>query len=253
MPRVYRRRIYRRRRGSRTLSTRNIYSRTSAKSQAKQIAALRRRVTRVTRAMRPEIKVFSGSDSTFDFNMSSGALSGTPAWIQHRVPLPATGSGEGQRIGDKIFVKDLWINVNLEYYNTSTTGYHDSESSGSPIRFILLRTVGPVQTTFTYDIDNLLMYSGNTGGNYSMRSISPFKSGVTTQFTILKDFLRNVTVDRNQLTVKLHVRNQTITWTEAGLAHQFILYIVPAGLHSDANFTEYVRGHGVDKLAYTDA
>lgn len=253
MPRTYSRRGYRRRRTNRTrraLSKRNVFMNRSARSQAMQIAALNRRITTLSRATRPEIKISQVSDNLGDFNLSSEAL--TSSYYYKVIALPSQGTGDAYRIGNKIFVKDLYIKIAAEYYNNSTTGYHDTESSGTPVRVVLMETKGPVAGTFTWTPDQLLEWSAASGADYSLRAVSPFRQGITTQFKILYDKVRTVSTDRNQYLQTIHVKNKVLTWTEAGLVDRWLLFIMPAGLHFDTDFKEYFRGHFMAKIAYTD-
>lgn len=168
---TYRRRNYRRKQ----LSTRTIFSKTSAKSQAKQIYALRKRVNALARINAPELKVKDTSPVSFTLN--SGAWSDSyKAWT---LQWPEMGTEDFQRTGSAFRVKNLMIRLNLEYYNNSATGYHASESSGTPVRVIVVRTVGPVPYNFETSLDNLLEHSGYGGTDYSARAISPFKRSLT--------------------------------------------------------------------------
>lgn len=70
------RRVYRRNRKSRggVLSTRSIYGNRSARAQANQIATLRKRVNRVSRRTRPDIKTVYVDAAHREFNNSMAAL-----------------------------------------------------------------------------------------------------------------------------------------------------------------------------------
>lgn len=252
MPRYSSRRGYRSRRYKRsrkTLSKRNVYLNRSAKSQAVQIAALNRRVTRITRSIRPEVKVFYGSNK-WTFNMDNSEWS--RSFVSYMPEYPSVGSSEAQRVGDKIFIKTLSVGIQAEYYNNSTTGYHNGESAGSPMRIIIIKTVGPVSSNFSLNPNDLLEYSAGAGGDYTFRGISPFKRGVTTQFTVLYDKCVYLTTARNQLQRTIRLRNHTITWTDAGLSDRFIVYLLPCGLHFDLDFEEHIQGSAFVKMAYTD-
>lgn len=74
MPRTFRRngtRRYKRK----TLSKSAVYSRTSARSQARQIYALKRRVSSLSRSVRPELKIKDNDPETFDLHNAAWANS----------------------------------------------------------------------------------------------------------------------------------------------------------------------------------
>lgn len=247
---AYGRRTFRRRvRRGRQLSTRRIFSKTSAKSQAKQIYALRKRVSALARTTRPELKVKDSSISSFDLHNAAWADS----YKSYILQWPGQGDGVDQRTGTAFRVKNLMIRLNLEYYNDSDTGYHAGESAGTPVRIIVIRTVGPVLSNFDTSLDTLLQHSGYSGGDYTARSISPFKRSVTQQFKIVVDKLVNLTSDKNQRSVFISVgKNKQIDFNVNGQAVHYLLYVAPAGLHYDSDFKEHVSGVMVYRITYTD-
>ena len=88
-------------RKARKLSNKYIYLNRSAKSQATQIASLRNKVSRVYNACRPEIKVKYNNATSFTFD-SQTLLNTYTSWLPE---MPILGSGDDERIGDKIYVK----------------------------------------------------------------------------------------------------------------------------------------------------
>lgn len=242
-----RRRRYSRRK--KTLSKANVYSKTGAKSQARQIYALKRRVNAISRINRPELKLKDSSIASFDLYNAAW----TNSYISYTLQWPAQGTEVNQRTGTSFRIKRLMIRLNLEYYNNSETGYHAGESAGTPVRIIVIRTVGPVQYNFETSLDNLLQHSGYSGGDYTARSISPFKRSVTQQFKIVSNKLINLTSDKNQRSVYISVgRNKEINFNANGQAVHYLLYVAPAGLHYDSDFVEHVKGTMVYRITYTD-
>ena len=246
--RFYRpRRSYRRRNSK--LSTRKIFSRTGAKSQAKQIYALRRRVTTLSRRVKPELKVKDSSITSFDLHNAAW----TNSYQAYTLQWPAQGDAVDQRVGTEFKVKNIMIRLNLEYYNNSETGYYANNSAGTPVRIIVIKTVGPVLTNFETSLDTILQHSGYSGGDYTARSISPFKRSVTQQFKIVSNKLVNLTSDKNQRSIFISVgRNQNINFNPGGQAVHYLLYIAPSGLHYDTEFKEHVKGTMVYRITYTD-
>lgn len=248
MPRYYRRRGSRRYK-RKTLTKSNIYSKTSARSQSRQIYALKRRVSALSRINRPEIKIRDGTVQTF--TMSSGTW--TDSYKSYLLPWPSQGTQDDQRTGSAFRIKNLMIRINMEYYNNSATGYHTSESAGTPVRIIVIRTVGPVAASFDTSLDNLLEHSGYGGSDYTARAISPFKRAVTQQFKIVYNKLVYLTSDKNQRSVFISTgRNRQIEFNMQGLAPYYVVYIAPAGLHYDDDFKEYIQGTMVYRCSYTD-
>lgn len=242
---------YRRYRKSRSnrLSTRRVFSKTSAKAQASQINTLRKRINYVSRQCRPEIKVLNGAvlSNTFD----SQTLLNT-YW---RIPGPfiELGSGDNQRIGDKINIKNVQFTFTAEYYNNSPTGYHNSESAGTTMRII----VGQFKTPRAYNIapaiSDVLSQSSNTGAVYTHQAVIPLKNGITEQYNILKDMKFVMTSSNNQRIIKFNIKPRSFRYNEKEEFNNFWVLIVSAGLHNDSNFSEFVEMSASLKMAYTDA
>lgn len=249
--RRYGRRVRRYTKG-RTLSKASVYSRTGAKSQARQIYALKRRVSRISRELSPETKVFYDSGAPFTFTMNNTMSVLNDSYTYYCLNYPGVGAATGARIGNKIRIKTLSLRFQIEYQNNSNTGYQSGDAQGTPIRFIVLKTVGPVGDNFTLGIDKVLAKSGYTGANYTAMGMSPFVSGLSEQYKVMYDRVEMMSVNRSHIIKEINIRNQTVEWTKDNLSCKFLVYIVPSGLHTEGTFTETIKGTFIPKIAYTD-
>lgn len=241
-------RRYNKRRRSR-LSNRRIFGRTSAKSQASQIATLRNRINYISKVNRPEVKVFYGSASSFSFD-SQTLLNTYKSFL---IPLPSQGDADNQRIGDFMRVKSLQLNISAEYYNSSDSGYHNSESAGSAYRIIVGQYKHSINNT-TPNIGGVLQETSNSGAAYTNQSVCPLKTGQTQYSYILFDRSYTISTNKNQVIHKLRIRPHNIKFDSSnGNANHIWVVILSAGLHNDSNFSEFIKGTYSTKLTYTDA
>lgn len=253
MPRYSSRRNYKRRnyrKSHKTLSTKNIFNRKSATSQANQIYALRKSVSSLNRRFRPEIKTHHNDAISTTFTNS---IFGDSYYVSY-YSMPAIGSGEENRIGDKIFIKNIQWNLTFEYYNNSTTGYHNGESSGCPVRIMILKTKIPAQyTTYFPVLNDILEYSSNSGTGYTQRAVSPWKHGITDKYRILYNRVFYLTTNKNQKILRIFTKGGVQQWNTNGdeCFHYYII-IAPAGLHQDTDFTENIQMTLSKKMAFTD-
>lgn len=244
--RRYRR--YNRRYNSR-LSNRRIFGRTSAKSQASQIATLRNRVNKVYKACKPEIKTVITSAETI--NYTSETLSSYYRfypWTQ-----PDLGTADNQRTGNHIYVKNGVLYLSMEYFNSSQTGYHPTESSGCQVRVIIGQWKTNRGPTIIPSIGDILEFPSNTGADYTQLALSPLKKGISSQHAILRDYRTILTSERNQKMVKLYAKPRIpYVWVGDTVPNMWALILV-SGLHFDTDFTETVKITASDKLVFTDA
>lgn len=246
---AYRRKSYRRRGYRRSaLSTRRIFSRTSAKSQANQIYALRKTVSKINRRLRPE--VYTNSIQSLQTKSFTNSTLSDSYWSYH-YQWPANGTGDDAKRGDKIWCKSMQLNFTFEYYNSSDTAYHNSESSGCPIRIIVLKTKQPADY-HPPPLDDILVYSGYTLPEYTQRAVSPYTHGITDKYSILYNKVFYMTPQQNQKCLRVFLKPGLIQWEADDMAHQVFVYVAPAGLHSDLNFTENVLMTFSSRIAYVD-
>nr|WGN90622.1 capsid protein [Banfec virus 1] len=250
----YNRRRYRR---NRKLTKANIYLNKSARSQAKQINALNRKISYIAKRDRPETKVLYKPPVGSVF--SNSTLADTyAAFVQ---PIPTVGLTDNGMIGNIIKMKVLKVFVNLSYYNTSQTGYHDTSPAGAIIRFFALQAKDSTQKDTAPSIDTLLQFSGNTGSQYptNLQSVCPFKTGISKTYRVLMDRRFTVTTDRNQCFKVFNIvpkikslrtfNNDSETQTYSGIIYY---YIVTSNLEVDGNYSQYVQYNISSKLVYTD-
>lgn len=242
--RRYKRRNYKRK----TTGARNVFLNRSAKSQAKQIYALSKRINSVYRATKPEVKIFDGANSTYTF--SSNDLTNT-----YKITYfngPPIGVSDGECIGNKIRCISLDLYFTGEYYNNSNTGYHDSESAGTPFRIIVLQRKKSANNT-DLTLRDILSTYGGSGADYTMQAICPLVRGITDNFKVLLDKKIIFTSSKNQAIRHYKMKPNNIKWDNDGISNGFITCLISAGLHYDTNFKEYVDGTVKEKLVYTDA
>nr|QTE03430.1 MAG: capsid protein [Syrmaticus ellioti CRESS-DNA-virus sp.] len=248
---VYRRRVYRRRRRGGRLSNKHVFGRTSARSQATQIAALRNRVSRVARACRPERKVLLTNPSSYSF--TSESISSYNHIDAFR--MPALGDGDNQRIGSVVRPVSCKLYISMEYYNSSENGYHNTESAGAQYRIIVLQRKAATSTlSSTPDIGKILQWTGGSGTYYTMAASSPFANGFSTEYKVLYDRRGTITSDSNQRMIDIYFRPQTFRYNPVNDFLNGVYYVLlVSGLHFDSNFTEYVTMTVASKFVYTDA
>lgn len=202
----------------------------------------------MNRRLRPEVKTLYHAAEKF--NLSSDQLTNTyKSWV---IDMPVLGTGEGERIGDVISLKNIQLNFTFEYYNTSATGYHDSESAGCPIRIV----VGQFKTGFDSaapQIQGVLEEYGNTGAAYTNQILSPLKRSQTEFSRILMDKKFTMTITRNQRIMRLNVRprNYRINYNQS--TNKVWIMVISSGLHFDSNYAENLACTISYKMAYTDS
>ena len=98
------------RRGNRTLSTRRIFNNKSARAQAAQINALKRRINRVYRAAKPEVKVVETlrTERMMLPNMEDNV-------VGFDFIKPSLGTADDQRIGSMIHMVQPTLFINGKY------------------------------------------------------------------------------------------------------------------------------------------
>lgn len=232
----------------RQLTTANIFSHTKAKSQASQIYALKKTMRSISRQIKPDVKVLV--DTPISFTLSSSALGSS--YKSYPILFPDVGDGDNERIGNKIWIKSLHFYVTLEYNNTSETGYHSSESAGTPVRILVVKAKTPQTEGWDPEITRVLEFNNYAGAEYTQRAISPFKRGLTTSVNVVYDKLCYLTTDKNQRCIDVKVPAGLQRWDNSGNTNPYCLMVIPAGLHTDADYTEYVKGTISCKMAYTD-
>ena len=242
-------RRYSRRRNSR-LSNRRVFGRTSAKSQASQIATLRNRINKVYKACRPEVKTIVTNSETITYTSESTSS----YYRMYPMTSPVVGTGDKDRIGNSIHVKNGVLYLSMEYFNSSQTGYHNTESSGCQYRIIIGQFKSRAGPLAIPNIDTLLEYPSNHGPEYTQLAISPLKEGLTNSFHILRDVRGVLTSDRNQKIMKIpFYPREPYVWDDDGKFPNCWACIIVAGLHYDQDFTETVKITVSDKLVFTDA
>lgn len=246
--RYRRRRSYNRRR--RSLSNRNVFAKTSAKSQARQIAALRNRINSVYRRTKPEIKTIVTGAETFKF--TSESLSSY--YHFYSITYPEQGTADKERVGNFVRVINGVLYLSCEYFNSSQTGYHDTESSGAQVRVIIGQWKARHSGTTTPSIQALFEFPSNTGANYTQMALSPLKEGISGWSSILKDYRFTMTVDRNQKMLKIPFKPRIpYVFDDANEFPSTWVCLLVTGLHYDTDFTETVNITASDKLVFTDA
>lgn len=244
-----RRRGYRRYR--RTLSNRNVFGKTGAKSQARQIARLRNRVNYVARTCRPEIKQRYSGPSEFTF--SNSATSST--WKAYPGIAPVLGTGDNERIGDFVRVKSLTWNFTFEYFDDRPATDSNPDSAGAMIRILILQWKQQAGVSSITEPQNVIQGYGSTGAEYTHNAVAPLKEGLTERFRILADRRFSITQSKNQIMKRIRVKpsNYRINQTAGTINNTFAMILV-SGLHwDDSLYTQYVKGSFSDKVVYTDA
>nr|BDF97682.1 capsid protein [Cressdnaviricota sp.] len=245
-----RRRNYRSSR--RRLSNRVVFGKTSAKSQAKQIATLRNRINRVYKKTRPEIKNILGAAIKHSF--SSGVLSNV--WYSGVFPMPVLNSGKDNgMIGNYCKPVSLQLNGTIEYYNNSNTGYHDSESAGCMARVIIVQRKTPEDYTTNHELSEFIPNPSNTGPEYTTMAVKPLRTGITENWNVLCDRRFILTSDKNQKIFRIRVKPRPFRFNNENnnIFNYCKFIVIAAGLHYDENFKEYLEFTEYVKMSYTDA
>lgn len=229
------RRFYKRRynRKRSVLSTRNIYANRSARNQAYQIAALKRRINYVSRQCKPEVKVLTGAvvSDTYEAETSYGKIKVNP---------PAQGTGENQRVGNAWNVKNGSFKI-LFNKNIVSQSYQDN---GLSYRVIIAQTVAP--TNSTSEVPNITDLLVSTSNN-AQCLVSPFKDGITAKYRILRD-IKSSTVSNEKL---LNIRYYPFKHEEldpSGYSRMIYIYVF-----SSANTEHNVSITATNRYVFTDA
>lgn len=250
MPRVVYRKRYAYRKKRSTLSNRNVYGRTSARAQSYQIAALRSRVNKLNRKVKPEKKTYTVQAASKTLTSEAGG----DVAITIAPPIIPQGGSPNQRVGEKIYRRDTYY-ISLEYFNNSLTGYHISESAGVQCRIISGRYKSNVNSSLVPGGGDLISLYAASGAQYTLSAISPLKDGITTRMQIYKDKAFYLEINRNQKVLKVktpwYVDRYYVDSAVTTDRHSF-LFLTAAGLHWDTDFTEYVSLSYSVKSVFTD-
>lgn len=268
MARNARRSTYRRkgRRGSRTLSTRRIFNNKGAKAQAAQIYALRKSVNRVRRQCLPEVKEYISSQNTIKAAAYTSA-DVNQTYFKIDVPVPQSGPGDSQRIGDKVRQLPITLFLNGLYRVITHTSngipmYNTITSKGCGMRVVAVqnRIASNATPTITSLFDT---FETSTNAVLTMANLNnPFKRGITANYIILYDkvFYFNDNKPIQNLKLKVYPKIKHLRW-EQDFSHprgEVTFYVMFGGLQSTSNNINEADYNQVEftywmKLPFTDA
>lgn len=249
--RTYRVRYARRRyraRGS-TLSTRNIYARRSSLSQAGQIAALKRKVNKVYRACKPETKVVASTISDKTFSNSTFA----DTWVGVSSLPINSGTGDNQRIGNKVYRQDKYKMV-LTYSNNASesSGLHNGETALGYLRVICGIWKEPKSQDSVPTAASVITSYGTTGNDYARNIIQPLNVGIGAEHKIWHDKVYKVDLTNPSKIVSIRSPWYSSIYDAQGYCVHSWMLIITGDLDWDTQYTEWVEMHGVRKTVFKD-
>lgn len=230
-----RRSSYRRkgRRGTRTLSSRNVYLNKGARAQAKQIMALKRKINRVYRATKPEVKIAytipeqnRWTDYAVDFVDGNVVPDFSRPESQARIydfGLPDLGDGDDEMVGNSVNLlpPTAYMNFQIDQLvdnrianNVVANNFNEYCRANVRCLFFMSKTV---MEHFPI-IDNIVNVSNataNPGGGYGLygpmyelNTVNPLAPEVSSRYKILKDIRFQLTYDKpvKNLKVKLPLK-----------------------------------------------
>lgn len=214
----------------RKLSKGNIYLNRSAKSQARQIATLARKVNFVQKQCKPETKILLSE-------LTSQELETSPFYLSVKVPMPAIGTGDNERVGNSIKFLNGSLHVGFDRASTN-----NDVSVAYRVIIIETKTPGPLSSNAPALADILV-----SAANFRAALISHFKTGITAQYKIFKDVVGSISGNNKIVKVKYTpYRYETVD--VAGNNRRLFFYVIANG-----DTANVVRIEAQNKLAFTDA
>lgn len=238
--RYYRGKKYYRRR---TLSTRNIYNKRSAKSQANQIYALNKKVNAIAKANRPDTHILTSNPITQEFTNSSMATV-HKSYASGLIPN-----------GNYCRLLDFSITGTFEYGDNKEAFPGIEAPRAGTIRLIIWQSLSSKASSTVQSVDNLIDIS-NTGAGYELNTMRPFKDGVTSYVKILYDRTYTVSDQYPVRPFKAYIKNLMPMRIETGDSKprgEVYYGFVTSGLHwASASYNEHITCNFITKIAYND-
>lgn len=250
------------RRGSRALSTRNIYGNKSARSQARQISSLKRRINHVYRQCRPETKLKEGSPTLLTI-----AYDDQYPYVLYTVDMPTPGTGDDGMTGNVCNIKDVhvYIDAALDPQYTSPTYAMYGGMPGNLSYRIMAFATKAISDNSPAVPDIIFTTDYNTSvTDYSLNTVRPLNEGISAKYDILYD--RTFTVSAAMGSRKHHLRVKgsrirkyiTSEYMNFGKAQIYVLLIpvveFPTSLLEVPNppINPVTVFRIMDKIAFTD-
>nr|QRV62038.1 capsid protein [ssDNA virus sp.] len=236
----YRRRNYRYNR--RRLSNRTVFSKTSAKSQARQIATLRNRLSTVERNNRPETQLHNNSASK-EFTNSTFATT-NDVW---KVSLPGS-SMTGQ------WLRSISLNIRgvVEYSDDYQTDVAVDHQRTCSYRFIVYSRKASGNNTIP--ISNIIDLS-SSGTEYELNAVRPLKKGLTSYAKIYYD--KSFTISSQNPIRKFNISLKKLMnlhkeTTDTNPRGEIQFAVIASGLHFDTSYHQQIKVSFISTYAYND-
>lgn len=272
---VYAKRMFKRYRknlrNNRTLSTRRIFNNKSAKSQAKQIYALRRSINSVKQMCKPEVKVVETPIVINEFTATTSGVE--PAvvnnmWRRYNIDVPSFGVADNNRVGNLIKLLPVKWFINAQYGRKTHTSngipYYNlvNEGTGACFRLIAIQSKQALKTAPTpSDIFPLFENYPNWQTTISNMNC-PYRNGITANWNILYDKVKYINDNKPIYNKRLKITpaDKSLVWEEDYLYPKGIIFyfIICSGLRSTGNDLnnsdyDYIAFNHHTTVAYTDA
>lgn len=246
MVRRYRRRVRR----SRTLRSSNVYRRTSAKSQARQIVALNRKISRVYKSLRPDTQVFYTNPVSRIFNNSAASA------VHYFTSWTASGFKNSDGIsfeldpGDSRKLYNFRVAGTVEYSDNYPEQAAVDHQRTCSIRIILGQSIRSASASVS---ENSILETVTSGDGYELNCVRPLRDNCTSYVKILYDKSYPMS-DQNPIReIKWNFR-KLLPWRRDaidGAYHYgaFWILVTTAGLHWDSNYSQQLKFNYMLKLA----
>lgn len=183
----FRKRNYRRRTGKRYLSNYNIATRTSAKSQSKQIYFLKKRINKIQRLTKPEIIIIQRNSSNIELQSNVGTVS----WISSDssstgMIQPSLGSINKNVIGSvNSNVPNNFARLNgIKIYGNLQYSQVSSSSVPVNLRIVVVQQRSSRQTALS---PSDIFTSGESGSSNFSAVFGPLQNGLARTCKVLSD------------------------------------------------------------------
>ena len=253
------------------LSSRNIFGHKGSKSQAKQIFALRKSISKVAKMCKPEVKLVETPINITEFTSTTSGDEPNVVnnmWKRYNLPIPVRGDADNQYIGNLITMYPLTWFMNVQYGRKTNSSnnipYYNlvNEGTGACMRLVVVQSKMSLQTP-PVPRDLFPLFEDYPNWQTTISNMNcPYRNGITSNWNILYDKVKYINQDKPILNKRLRIKpkDKSLVWEE-GFTYpkgSIFMFVMCSGLRSTGNnlnqndYDYIVFNHHVT-LPYTDA